>query len=328
MGLMGPNGLTGPQGPTGPTGPQGTGVNILGSYSSYAALVAAQPTGNIGDAYLVNGNLYVWDNINSEWDNVGNIEGPTGPTGAAGTFPNYVGDYDNGADYNVGDIVSTPVGSPYGNPGELFIRILGPNPGYPPGTAYWAPYYSGSTGPQGPTGPTGPTGAVGDTGPIGPTGATGPTGPQGTSIVIKGTVSLIADLPSTGNTAGDAYIVEEDGGHLWLWDGSQWDDVGMIVGPQGPTGSQGPTGPTGPLGAWTTTSSTPPSPAVEGDSWFDPNTGSIFIFYDGYWVETGAAPLGPTGPTGTVGPTGPTGATGEQGPPGPSSLALSWWLGA
>jgi len=39
--------------------------------------------------------------------------------------------YDNGADYNVGDIVR------YGSPSLLYRRILGPNPGYAPGTVYW-----------------------------------------------------------------------------------------------------------------------------------------------------------------------------------------------
>lgn len=53
----------------------------------------------------------------------------------------YVGDYNNGADYGIGAVVSTPVGSPYGTPGELYIRISNPNnPGYPPGTASWQVY--------------------------------------------------------------------------------------------------------------------------------------------------------------------------------------------
>ena len=53
----------------------------------------------------------------------------------------YAGDYNNGADYGIGDIVSTPAGSPYGNPGQLFIRVSNPNnPGYPPGTSSWAVY--------------------------------------------------------------------------------------------------------------------------------------------------------------------------------------------
>jgi hypothetical protein len=121
------------------------------------------------------------------------------------------------------------------------------------------------------------------------------------------------------------------GNTTWKWDGVSWNTIRTPVvgptGPQGESGGIGPTGPTGPLGAWTTTSETPPSPANAGDSWFDPSTGAIFVYYDGYWVETGAAPLGPTGPTGATGDLGPTGPTGQQGPPGPSSLAISWWLG-
>jgi hypothetical protein len=74
-------------------------------------------------------------------------DGQTGSPGEPGTdgqYPNYVGDYDNGGNYNIGQIVSIPVGNPYGNPGELFIRIAGPNPGYPPGnTDYWQKYTNG-----------------------------------------------------------------------------------------------------------------------------------------------------------------------------------------
>ena len=53
-----------------------------------------------------------------------------------------MGDYDNGADYGIGAVVSTPVGSPYGSPGQLFIRVSNPgNPGYPPGTPSWSSVY-------------------------------------------------------------------------------------------------------------------------------------------------------------------------------------------
>ena len=44
----------------------------------------------------------------------------------------YRGAYDNGGDYYPGQVVS------YG--GELYVRIGEPNPGYPPGTSYWAPF--------------------------------------------------------------------------------------------------------------------------------------------------------------------------------------------
>ena len=44
---------------TGADGKDGTGVTIKGSYDSFEALQAAQPTGILGDAYLVSGDLYV-----------------------------------------------------------------------------------------------------------------------------------------------------------------------------------------------------------------------------------------------------------------------------
>jgi hypothetical protein len=40
-------------------GPAGTSVTILGSYATYADLVAAHPTGNNGDGYIVDPYLYV-----------------------------------------------------------------------------------------------------------------------------------------------------------------------------------------------------------------------------------------------------------------------------
>ena len=63
---------------TGLNGIDGTGVTILGSYNTVAELQSAHPTGNAGDAYIVNGNLYVWSIDKSQWTNVGNIQGPSG----------------------------------------------------------------------------------------------------------------------------------------------------------------------------------------------------------------------------------------------------------
>ena len=87
-GPIGATGATGPQGATGPTGatgPQGEGIQILGSYATLAALQAAHPTGNQGDAYIVGaGDLYVWSVALGAWDFVGNIQGPTGATGSTG----------------------------------------------------------------------------------------------------------------------------------------------------------------------------------------------------------------------------------------------------
>ena len=81
-GDTGATGDTGPAGPTGATGASGTSVTIKGSYNTYQELITAHPTGNLGDSYIVNGSLYVWNG--NAWDNVGNIKGDTGATGATG----------------------------------------------------------------------------------------------------------------------------------------------------------------------------------------------------------------------------------------------------
>ena len=81
--LRGPQGA---QGPAGADGQDGKGVTILGSYDSEGALEEAHPTGNDGDAYLVQGNLYVWDSNSSSWKNVGTIQGPAGAKGDPGHY--------------------------------------------------------------------------------------------------------------------------------------------------------------------------------------------------------------------------------------------------
>ena len=59
-------------------GQDGTSVSILGSYDTYLELVNAHPTGESGDGYLVDGDLYVWDGENNKWVDVGTIRGPQG----------------------------------------------------------------------------------------------------------------------------------------------------------------------------------------------------------------------------------------------------------
>jgi BppU N-terminal domain/Collagen triple helix repeat (20 copies) len=147
----------------------------------------------------------------------------------------------------------------------------------------------GPTGPQGPIGPTGLTGPQGPIGPIGPQGPTGPKGADGTGVTILGSYDTEADLAAahpTG-TSGDSYIVQGD---LYVWNGTAWENVGRIQGPEGPQGPIGPIGPTGPTGP-------------QGD-----------IGPQGPIGETG--PQGPVGLTGAQGDIGPTGPTGPQGPKG------------
>ena len=127
---------------------------------------------------------------------------------------------------------------------------------------------SGSEGPTGPTGPVGPTGpSDGPTGATGPTGPTGPQGAQAVAISLLGSLPLIEDLPTSGNTTGNAYVILEDG-NVYYWNDTEWDNLGQIAGPTGlqgatgATGAEGPTGPTGPTGPQGDTGATGPQGLV------------------------------------------------------------------
>lgn len=65
----------------GEKGEQGTGVRILGTLLDESALPSV---GEPGDAYLINGDLYVWSDTTNDWTNVGTIKGPKGDTGPQG----------------------------------------------------------------------------------------------------------------------------------------------------------------------------------------------------------------------------------------------------
>jgi hypothetical protein len=93
------------------------------------------------------------------------------------------------------------------------------------------------------------------------------------------------------------------GVQTWRWDGVSWNLViATVVGATGPTGPQGAasnvTGPTGATGTFSVAASTPPGSPDEGDAWFNADTGRLFVYYDGYWVESASSNVGPLGPTG------------------------------
>ena len=52
----------GGKGEKGDTGDTGAATVILGSYNTFEELIAAHPTANEGDAFLVDGELFVWHN--------------------------------------------------------------------------------------------------------------------------------------------------------------------------------------------------------------------------------------------------------------------------
>jgi len=156
---------------------------------------------------------------------------------------------------------------------------------------------SGATGDAGTTGATGVTGATGLTGStgVGSTGATGLTGATGTGVQILGSVPSFVNLP--GNPSiGNIYIVTNEGGVGYAWNGFSWSNIGFISGPTGATGaagvagSNGATGSTGPEGA-----TGAPGPAATQGA-----TGSTGV--------TGATGASVTGSTGATGPNGYTNA--------------------
>lgn len=282
----------------GPEGPPGPPSTILAPVPDEDSL---PPAGDRGDLILTEdiGDLWSWNTPEEtgtvprpgthageyQWINVGHVQGPDGPQGIQG---------------------------PPGPSGPQGIQgpqgVMGPTG--PQGTP-------GATGSQGPQGPQGPAGA---TGPTGPQGIQGAEGPPGTGIDIKGTVASSGDLPSSGNSDGDAWVAS-DTGHMWVWDANSgtWIDAGKVQGPPGPagpqgaagaTGAQGPQGPKGDTGAQGA-AGPPGAQGPKGD------TGAQGLQGPAGADSTVPGPQGAKGDAGMPGPQGPQGTTGAQGPVGP-----------
>ena len=202
--------VIGDTGPKGDTGDIGIGTIIKGHYNSYSEFIAVHPSGSLGDAYIVDGSYYYWNE--NGWANAGSVKGDTGETGAKG---------------DKGDKGDTGEKGSKGDKGETGC--------------------TGEKGEQGPKGDTGDTGATGDTGPAGPTGDTGATG---AGVTIKGSYNsyeeLIAEHP-TGNE-GDSYLVNGSlyvwNGTAWENVGNINGEKGE-TGQQGVKGDTGDTGASG-----------------------------------------------------------------------------------
>lgn len=52
----------------------------------------------------------------------------------------------------------------------------------------------------------------------------------GQGVVIKGTLDSTDNLPDSGNEIGDGYVID---GFLWVWNGSEWVNVGKVQGMDG-----------------------------------------------------------------------------------------------
>lgn len=258
QGEAGPAGAAGAQGPQGERGADGTGISILGSLASPGDL---PPTGNTGDAYLIDGDLWVWA---TGWQNVGSIQGPPGPAGAAGPQGDAGPAGAAGAQGAQG--VQGPAGAagaagpqgpagadgaagPAGAAGEdgadgLSAYQLAVAAGFVGTVEQWLASLEGPTGPAGPAGEQGPAGAAGaagaqgEVGPQGPAGAAGADGAPG----VQGPAGEQGPQGEQG-PAGPAGATGADGAQ----------GPAGAAGAQGPAGPQGATGAVGvapPLGLW------------------------------------------------------------------------------
>ena len=264
---------------------------------------------------------------------------------SAGTAVNNGGSV-NGQQYNIINKSSNMTNSVDG--GEDFIVMF-----YPAVTGSQG--YTGSqgvigyTGSQGATGYTGSKGDTGFVGSRGDIGYTGSRGSDGTSIAIQGTVATVAALPSSGNSAGDAYVVTADG-HLYVWDGSTWTDAGEF---KGYTGSQGYSGSQGDSivnrGGWATGNAYAVLDVVQNDGsgyicksahnstnlGDEPGTGASWTTYWNILVQKGyvgsKGDIGYTGSKGDIGYTGSrstivgyTGSKGDLGYTGSRSTEIGY----
>lgn len=189
-------------GAKGDTGEDGTSVTILGSYNTLEDLKAEHPTGNLGDAYIIAGNLYVWSPSDNDWLNVGTIQGPKGEQGIQG-LPGKNGE-------------TTYLHIKYSNDGGLsFTSNNGETPGdyigqYTDFTEADSTDTSKYTwkkikGEQGERGPQGIQGLQGLQGPQGEQGIQGPKGDTGDKG-DKGAQGVKGDKGDTGASGSTSYF--------------------------------------------------------------------------------------------------------------------------
>lgn len=201
-GDVGPQGPRGEQGPQGPKGEDGTGVSIKGSLDSPEDL---PPSGENGDAYLIDGDLYVW--TGAAWQNVGTIQGPQGPQGPKG---------DKGDKGETGDAGSQ---GPQGNPGtpagfgtptatvdqssgtaSVVVTTDGPD------TAKIFNFaFSGLKGAKGDTGDQGPQGPAGQNGAQGPAGQDGAAATITVGTTTTGEAGTQASVTNSGSASAAVF---------------------------------------------------------------------------------------------------------------------------
>ena len=119
----------------------------------------------------------------------------------------------------------------------------------------------------------------GEKGDTGDKGDKGDKGEDGTSVKILGSKNSFAELPLTNNANGDGYIIGEN---LYVWNGSTWQDVGKVKGPQGEPGTNAYI-----TGVTANVSPTTGTPSVKVTSAGTPSNISFNLSFDGLKGEPG-----------------------------------------
>lgn len=170
----------------------------------------------------------------------------------------------------------------------------------------------GLQGPMGPQGDEGPQGLEGPQGIEGVQGPTGPQGPMGLSIQVLGRKASVASLeaiPTYQRSLGDAYIIESEQEEVYAWDGSEWQGLGPIVGPEGPPGP--PVTPKGVVAEYD---------YLNGIA--DPQKGDLYVIQGEAWIYDGTEWVSSGQWTGEQGPQGEKGEKGDKGDPGRDGTGL------
>jgi hypothetical protein len=233
----GGGGAQGPQGVQGPQGPIGASLTMRGSVADLTALHALPGPHTLGDLWITTvtpaRHGHVWSgapghtgpSAATDWDDVGEVQGPAGAQGPQGL---------QGSQGPQGDAGAQGAGGAQGVQGAQGIQGA-------PGT--------GALGPQGPQGVQGIQGSQGPQG-SGVQGAQGSQGAQGAQGVgiqgVQGSQGPPGITSIGGDLAGtpDAVIVWAIRSQQWadiapafrqvpMWDGSRWVPTDLPTGPQG-----------------------------------------------------------------------------------------------
>lgn len=183
--------VIGDTGPKGDTGDIEIGTIVKGHYDSYADFIAVHPSGSLGDAYIVNGSYYYWNE--NGWANAGSVKGDTGDTGAKGDTGDKGVKWDTGATGPQGEKGDTGASVTIKGSYSSYEELINNHPTGSEGDSYLVNgslyVWNGSAwenvgnikGEKGDKGDTGDKGVKGDTGAKGDTGVKGDTGDKGST---------------------------------------------------------------------------------------------------------------------------------------------------